>query len=86
MTDEPKIPLEIEALTSDLSDLLKNGAVSISSKDYEDLKVKAEKFEKIRDGLWDTAQNGNNFAQIMTAQIIRAFDIEGPNGEDPEGA
>ncbi len=47
---------------------------------------KAEKYDKIRDWLWDAAVSGNTFQSTIAAMLIHKFHIEGPNGEEPDEA
>lgn len=47
---------------------------------------KAKKFEELQAHLWDMALHGNPFQSTIAAALIRQFDIDGPNGEDPESA
>ena len=45
---------------------------------------KIKKFEELQKGLWVMAINGNSLQSILASGLIRQFEIEGPNGEDPE--
>ncbi len=46
-------------------------------------------FNEIQAGLWGVILGttpANLMQQMMAAQMVRTFEIPGPNGEDPEGA
>ncbi len=47
-------------------------------------KEKIKKFEEIQKQLWKTAAEGNVLQSIMASNIIRLFEIPGPNGQRPE--
>lgn len=49
-------------------------------------KEKVEKFNEIQKWLWECARDGNMLQSTMTAAIIRQFNIESPNGDDPNNA
>lgn len=47
---------------------------------------KINKFNEIQKRLWDGAKFGNIGQSTFSAALIRQFNIESPEGEEPESA
>ena len=50
------------------------------------IEEKAAKFDEIQKALWDAIKLGHPLQSMMAANIVRRFEIPGPDGEDPESA
>jgi hypothetical protein len=46
-------------------------------------KEKIEKYDLIVKELWNCAREGNLLQSTLAATLIRTFELEGPEGEDP---